>query len=72
MIGINCYQLPKGLPADAQIVDVAGFPYIYSQSAGVYLSLQVVAAKFANVQAMDDYMKTTGGAASWLRPSQST
>lgn len=72
MIGINCYQLPAGLPPDTVVVDVAGFPYLFSKSAGVYLSLQVVGAKFKTVQDMDAYMKSTGGAATWLRPSQST
>lgn len=72
MQGLNAYQLPTGLPADAQVVDIGGFAYIFSPSAGTLMNLQLVSAKFKSFEDLDAYMKSKAGGESWLRPSQST
>lgn len=72
MQGINAYQLPRGLPADAQVVDVGGLGYIFSPSTGLFANLQAVSAKFKDYEDLDKYMTDTKGVTSWLRPSQST
>lgn len=71
MIGIQAYQLPAGLPPDAEVVDIAGFAYIYLPSQGVFTSLQAVSTKFKTYEELDKFM-VGKGVTTWLRPSQST
>lgn len=71
MLGVNAYKLPEGTPADAQIVDIGGFAYIYLPSQGVFTNLQAVSAKFPTWTELDKHM-VDKGVTTWLRPSQST
>lgn len=71
MQGINSYQLPSGLSANTQIVDIGGFAYIWDPGTGVFMNLQAVSAKFKDYDALDAFVKGKG-VTTWLRPSQST
>lgn len=71
MQGINAYQLPVGLPSDAQIVDIDGFAYIFLPTQGAFINLQAVSAKFKTIDDLNKFM-VNKGVIGWLIPSQST
>jgi len=71
MKGVNAYQLPQGIGADAMIVDIGGFAYLYLPTTGVFINLEAVSAKFKSFEDLDKYI-VDKGVSTWLRPSQST
>lgn len=71
MQGINAYQLPMGLPQDAEVVDIGGFAYLYLPGQAAFINLQLVSVKFKTVEDLNKYM-TDKGVTEWQIPSRST